>query len=95
VTRSLLALLLCALTLALGLWAALVQSENHARARDLAELQRQCEMIEAANAQAQAVVSAHLPGVPDHTSLAAPSAERDAARAAELAELARIAEVHE
>jgi hypothetical protein len=61
-TRTLLALGLCALTLALGLWAALIQCDNHARARDLAELQRQCEMIEAANAQAQALVSSHVPG---------------------------------
>jgi hypothetical protein len=54
--------LLCALILAVGLYAAIQQSENHARARLLADCQRLCEMIEAANAQAEARVLAHLPG---------------------------------
>jgi len=53
---------LCALILAIGLYAAIQQSENHSRARDLAECQRLCEMIEAANAQAEARALAHLPG---------------------------------
>jgi hypothetical protein len=61
-TRSMLTTFLCALILAVGLYAALRQSENHARARVLAECQRLCEMIEAANEEAEARALAHLPG---------------------------------
>lgn len=44
---------------------AAVQSENHARAKRLADIQRRCEMIEAANVQAQATVRAHVWGEPN------------------------------
>ncbi|MCK6448663.1 MAG: hypothetical protein L6Q99_19900 [Planctomycetes bacterium] len=44
---------------------AAVQSENHARAKRLADIQRRCEMIEAANVQAQASVRAHVWGEPN------------------------------
>ena len=61
-TRSMLALFLCAMIVAIGLYTAGVQSANHARARTLSECQRLCEMIEAGNAQAEARTDAHLPG---------------------------------
>jgi hypothetical protein len=64
-TRALLVLLLCAVTLALGLCTALVQTDNHERAHALSQLQRECEMLEAANAQAETLVSSHLPGQPN------------------------------
>ncbi len=48
---------------ATALWTCCVQAENHQRARDLARLQRDWEMLEAANAQAQARADAHVPGV--------------------------------
>lgn len=44
---------------------AAIQSENHERAHRLAEIQRRCEMIEAANVQAQALVRAHVWGEPN------------------------------
>lgn len=63
--RAALVLLLCALTLILGLFTAAVQNGNHSRAAELSVLQRQWEMCEAANAQARALTEAHLPGVPN------------------------------
>ncbi len=63
--RAALVLLLCGLTLILGLSTTLVQNGNHARAAELSILQRQWEMCEAANAQARALTEAHLPGVPN------------------------------
>jgi len=64
-TRALLAILLSLLTLALGLWTCLVQSSNHERASELAHAQREWEMLDAANAQAEATVSAHVWGMPN------------------------------
>ena len=61
--RAALVLLVCALTLVLGLFTAVVQNQNHDRAAELSVLQRQWEMREAANAQARALTEAHLPGV--------------------------------
>ena len=63
--RGTLVLLLCGLTLVLGLFTAVVQNGNHARASELSTLQRQLEMCETANAQARALTEAHLPGVPN------------------------------
>lgn len=63
--RAALVLLLCALTLVLGLFTTVVQNGNHSRAAELSVLQRQWEMREAANAQARALTQAHLPGVPN------------------------------
>lgn len=63
--RAALVLLLCGLTLVLGLWTAVVQNHNHERASELSTLQRQWEMLEAANAQARAMTESHLPGVPN------------------------------
>lgn len=54
-----------ALALGFALITAAVQSQNHARAADLALVQRRCEMIEAANAQAAAQVRAHVLGAPN------------------------------
>jgi hypothetical protein len=65
VIRAALVLLLCGLTLLLGLCTTVVQNGNHARAAELSILQRQWEMREAANAQARALTEAHLPGVPN------------------------------
>lgn len=63
--RAALVLLLCGLTLILGLSTTLVANGNHSRAAELSSLQRQWEMCEAANAQARALTAAHLPGVPN------------------------------
>lgn len=63
--RAALVLLLCGLTLVIGLCTTIVQNGNHARAAELAMLQRQWEMLEAANAQARALVASHLPGTPN------------------------------
>ena len=60
--RLALGLILCAATLVVGLSVCCLQSKCHSRARRLAELQRECELLEAANAQAQAVASAHVWG---------------------------------
>ena len=60
-TRSVLVLFLCALILGVGLYASVIQADNHARARRLAECQRLCEMIDAGNAQSEARALAHLP----------------------------------
>jgi uncharacterized protein HemX len=64
-TRNMLAFGLCALALAVGLVTCFVQARNHARAQELARLQRQWEMLDAANAQVGAVVAAHVDGVPN------------------------------
>lgn len=63
--RAVLVLLLCGLTLLLGLWTTVIQNANHDRAAELSTLQRQWEMLDAANAQAQALSRAHLPGIPN------------------------------
>ncbi len=63
--RAALVLLLCGLTLILGLSTTIVQNGNHSRAFELSVLQRQWEMCEAANAQGRALTEAHLPGVPN------------------------------
>jgi hypothetical protein len=62
VIRASLVLLLCGLTLILGLWTTIVQTQNHSRAAQLSILQRQWEMRDAANAQARTLTEAHLPG---------------------------------
>ena len=69
-TRAVLAFALAALTLCVGLLTCVVQTFNHARAQDLARTQRKIEMLQAANAQADALVAAHVAGVPNRTSLA-------------------------
>jgi type II secretory pathway component PulJ len=61
-SRLALALVLSAATVLVGLAACCLQSECHARARRLAALQRECELLEAANTQAQAIASAHVYG---------------------------------
>ena len=60
--RLALACVLCAATVLVGLAVCCLQSECHSRARRLAELQRECELLEAANTQAQAMASAHVWG---------------------------------
>ena len=70
-TRTALALLVGTLTLAIGLWTCLIQARNHARARELAELQRNWEMLEAANQQNEALAAAHVWGLADERPLAA------------------------
>ena len=63
--RAALVLMLCGLTLILGLATTVVQTQNHARAAELSILQRRWEMREAANAQTRALTGAHLPAVPN------------------------------
>ncbi|MCE9593909.1 MAG: hypothetical protein K8S98_06930 [Planctomycetes bacterium] len=63
--RPVVAWTLGAVALFVSLATAAVQSENHERARRLAEIQRRCEMVEAANVQAQALVRAHVWGEPN------------------------------
>ena len=58
-------LALAAAALVVALLAAAIQSRNHERAQDLALIQRRCEMIEAANAQAATLVRAHVWGQPN------------------------------
>lgn len=60
--RLVLTLSLSAAIVLVGLAACCLQSECHARARRLATLQRECELLEAANTQAQAIASAHVWG---------------------------------
>jgi fatty acid/phospholipid biosynthesis enzyme len=67
--RVLLTLVASGLALAAGLATCVVQAHGHARAQALARVQRQCEMIEAANAQAAAIVESHIPGVPNPSTL--------------------------
>lgn len=61
-TRTALCVTLGTLALVVGLVTCVVQSSNHARARRLAELQRQWEMLDAANAQSEATAAAHVWG---------------------------------
>jgi hypothetical protein len=63
-TRAMLSLSLCGLCLLAGLATCLVQCANHARADDLARAQREWQMLSAANAQSEALVQAHVWGVP-------------------------------
>ncbi len=56
---------LVALWVGAGLAAAFQQSGNLARGRRLADLQRRCEMLEAAAGELEARVLAHVPGVDD------------------------------
>ena len=46
-----------------ALVACFVQNSNHARAEELSRMQREWEMVAAANAQMLARVSSHVPGV--------------------------------
>ncbi len=46
-----------------ALVACFVQNSNHARAEELSRMQREWEMVAAANAQMRARVSSHVPGV--------------------------------
>lgn len=46
-----------------ALVACFVQNSNHARAEELSSMQREWEMVAAANAQMRARVSSHVPGV--------------------------------
>ena len=64
-TRILLSVSVSGAALALAVFACVVQSHNHSRAAELARRQREFEMLDAANAQANAVVSAHVWGVPN------------------------------
>ena len=75
-SRAGLAFGLAALTLCVGLLACVLQSFNHARAQELARLQRKIEMLQAANAQAEALVSSHVAGLPNGQ----PSARRKEVR---------------
>jgi len=64
-TNAALAVGLGAMTLIVGLFTCAIESQNHARGRRLAELQREVEMIETANTQSAAIASAHLWGRPN------------------------------
>ena len=64
-TRIALSLSLCATALGVAILACVVQSHNHARAAELSRRQREFEMLDAANAQANVIVSAHVWGVPN------------------------------
>lgn len=57
-TRSVLSTLLCALSLAVGLVTAVVQSENRADAFELDEMQSECRMLESLNGAHRASVLA-------------------------------------
>lgn len=70
-TRAVLCSGLSMLALALGLVTCLVQSANHQRAHDLAELQREIEMLGAANAQMEATAAAHVWSLSDSLDAAA------------------------
>jgi hypothetical protein len=65
VTNIALAVGLGVMTLIVGLFTCAIESGNHERGRRLAELQREVEMIETANTQSAAVVSAHVWGRPN------------------------------
>ena len=69
-TRAVLALFLSTLALGLGLWTCWITASNHACARELSNLQRHWEMLEAANQQAAAIVEAHVWGQPNDPELA-------------------------
>jgi hypothetical protein len=53
---------LASLTLAVGLWTAVVACYNHQRAANLSGLQRELEILRAANDQAEAEAAAHIWG---------------------------------
>ncbi len=65
IRRSAVVWIVGAVALLVSLGTAAIQSENHSRANDLAAIQRRCEMIEAANVQARAMVRAHVWGEPN------------------------------
>ena len=67
--RLALGLAMCGGTLLVGLYVCCLQSENYDRARQLAELQRECELVEAANTQDAAVARAHVSGEPNPVNL--------------------------
>jgi len=58
VTRAVLSLSLCALSLALGLVCTFLQSSNYARADALDRLKRRCDLIEAGNEGIEAKIIA-------------------------------------
>jgi hypothetical protein len=62
VTRWVLTAALCALSLAVGLWTAVVVSYNHQRAENLSRLQRDLEILRASNDQAEARAASHVWG---------------------------------
>jgi len=53
---------LAALSLTVGLWTAIVASYNHQRAANLSDLQREIEILRAANDQAEAQAAVHVWG---------------------------------
>lgn len=61
--RAALSVGLCGATLVTGLATCFIQNSCHARAEELSRIQREWEMVAAANAQARAIVSAHVWGV--------------------------------
>ena len=61
-TRVAMTVGLGAMTLITGLFTCVVQTQNHDRARQLSELQREWEMLEAANQQRAAIAGAHVFG---------------------------------
>jgi len=61
-TRVVLSIALCVLTLAVGMWTCVVASYNHERAAALARLQRGLEMRRTANAQLESMAAAHVWG---------------------------------
>ncbi len=77
-TRIALGASLVLLWVATGLAAAFQQSDNLARGRRLADLQRRCEMVEAAVSEMEARVLAHVPGVDDTRPAATDPAAPDA-----------------
>ncbi len=58
--RTTVTFLLSGLTVAAGLVTAMIQCNNHERARRLAELQRSWEHLEAINVQREARAAAHV-----------------------------------
>ena len=62
-TRSASTLLVCGMTLLVGLATSILQAENHERARRLAEGQRRVEMLEAEVAELRILTEAHVPGI--------------------------------
>ena len=62
--RSSLILLGCACAFTLGTWCALVACENHARARELDQLQRRWEELRGLHARLSLSAESHVPGEP-------------------------------
>jgi hypothetical protein len=79
-TRWILTAALGVLTLAVGLWTAVVVSYNHQRAENLSRLQRDLEILRASNDQAEARAASHVWGQADSHApkRAAARAERSA-----------------